>query len=72
MNELEFKEIISDFDGFMRKHGYYTIKEAADYEGIAEVSIRQRIQRGTLTGQVKIANKTYIPLNYYKSKEVIM
>lgn len=66
MTQEEFNEMISDFDGFMRKKGYYTVKEIADYEQIEKISVRQRMKRGALPGSVKIGNKCYIPLDTIK------
>ena len=41
MKDSEFNEIITDFDGFMRRHGYYTVKEISEYEGVTDIAVRQ-------------------------------
>lgn len=32
MKDAEFNEILTDFDGFMRRHGYYTLKDIAAHD----------------------------------------
>jgi len=64
MKDVEFNEIITDFDGFMRRHGYYTVKEIAEYEGITDIAVRQWIKRGVIKDTVNINGKRYIPFEY--------
>lgn len=61
MKDKEFDEMIKDFDGFMRKHGYYTAKELADLEFKHENTLRRRIRRGIITDAVMINGVYYIP-----------
>lgn len=62
MTDNEFKEIVSDFDGFMEEHGYYTIDKTSEILGLAQVSVRQRVARGWYPEVVRIGRKTYIPI----------
>lgn len=64
MKDTEFNEILTDFDGFMRKHGYYTVKEIAEHEGTTVGCIRQCILRGQIKNTVNINGKRYIPFEY--------
>ena len=68
MEDKEFKEMLSDFDGFMRKHVYYTIKDIGAMLGIQEVSVRVRIRYGLHPGSVKLGNKVYIPIDTLNQK----
>lgn len=63
MKDAEFKEILTDFDGFMRRHGYYTLKEIAEHDCTTPDAIRMRIKRGLVKGAVKINGKHYIPFD---------
>lgn len=63
MKDAEFNEIITDFDGFMRCHGYYTLKEIAEHDHTTPDAIRMRIKRGLVKGAVKINGKHYIPFD---------
>ncbi|MBP3802299.1 MAG: hypothetical protein J6I76_00150 [Oribacterium sp.] len=63
MKDAEFNEIITDFDGFMRRHGYYTLKEIAEHDRTTPDAIRMRIKRGLVKGSVKINGKHYIPFD---------
>ena len=64
MKDGEFKEIITDFDEFMRRHGYYTVKEISEYEGVTDIAVRQWIRRGIIKDTVNINGKRYIPFKY--------
>lgn len=63
MKDAEFNEIITDFDGFMRRHGYYTLKDIAEHDFTTPDAIRMRIKRGLVKGAVKINGKHYIPFD---------
>ena len=63
MKDAEFNEIITDFDGFMRRHGYYTANEIAKHDDITPDAIRMRIKKGIIKGAVKIDGKHYIPFD---------
>lgn len=67
MTDTEFKEIISDFDGFMEKHGYYRIQKVSEYLGIKPVSVRQRVARGWYSS-VMIGNVKYIPFEEFRKR----
>lgn len=63
MKDAEFNEILTDFDGFMRRHGYYTLKDIAAHDFTTPDAIRMRIKRGLVKGAVKINGKHYIPFD---------
>ena len=63
MKDAEFNEILTDFDGFMRRHGYYTLKDIAAHDFTTPDAIRMRIKRGIVKGAVKINGKHYIPFD---------
>ena len=63
MKDTEFNEILTDFDGFMRRHGYYTLKDIAAHDFTTPDAIRMRIKRGLVKGAVKINGKHYIPFD---------
>lgn len=63
MKDAEFNEILTDFDGFMGRHGYYTLKEIAEHDHTTPDAIRMRIKRGLVKGAVKINGKHYIPFD---------
>lgn len=73
MTDVEFREMLNDFDGFMDKHGYVTVEDYARENLVSKMAIRALIGRGRLQAE-RAGHKCYIkkgtPYPERKRKEV--
>ena len=77
MTDAEFREIIGDFDGFMKAHGYISLEEYASENFASKSAVRALLCRNrfdTTEDVVTVARRRYIkegtPWPERKRKEV--
>ena len=62
MKDKEFESMISDFDGFMKLHGYYTVADVASFLTSTPEYVRTMKYKGKFPGAVMLGKKCYIPV----------